>query len=80
MHSLLNQLMDFDQTFIDTLLEKGKTSLDFDDLDLIFKVTAVLLKSQKEGFPMLYFDQWMDSDKTCTDTLLERWEELIGCW
>ena len=41
LHYLLNQLMDFDQTCIDTLLGRWKNCLDFDDLDLIFKVTIL---------------------------------------
>ena len=32
--------MDFDQTCIDTLLERGKRRLDFGDIDHIFKVTS----------------------------------------
>ena len=43
-HYLLNQLMDFDQTFIDTLLGGGEEFIEFGDLDLIFifKVTSAL--------------------------------------
>ena len=41
-HHLLNQSMDFDQTYIYTLLGEGKSWLDFDDHDLIFKVTGAL--------------------------------------
>ena len=41
-HYLLNQLIDFDQTCIDTLLGEGEELIDFGDLDLIFKVTQAL--------------------------------------
>ena len=36
---LMNQCMDFLQTYIDTLFGEGKELLDFGDLDLIFKVS-----------------------------------------
>ena len=39
MRYLQNQLMDFDQTRIYTLLGGGEGPLDFGDIDLIFKVT-----------------------------------------
>ena len=42
MHYLLNQLRDFDQTCIDTLLGGGEELIRFGDLDLIFKVTGAL--------------------------------------
>ena len=41
-HYLFNQWMDFDQTGIDTLLGWQKELTDFDDLDLILKVTPAL--------------------------------------
>ena len=41
-HYLLNQLMNFYQTCIDTLLGGWNEYSDFGDLDLIFKVTAAL--------------------------------------
>ena len=41
-HYLLNQLMDFDQTCIDTLLGGGEELIRFSDLDFIFKVKAAL--------------------------------------
>ena len=43
-HYILNQLMDFDQTCMDTLLGGGEEliRLDYDDLVLIFKVTRAL--------------------------------------
>ena len=45
----MNQLMDIDQTCIDSLLEEGKRRLNFGDLDLIFKV-ILALEMSKIGF------------------------------
>ena len=42
MRYLLNQWMDSNQTCIDTLLGKGKRTINFSDLDIMFKVTYTL--------------------------------------
>ena len=53
MRYLVNQWMDFDLTCTDTLLGGGTSLLDFGDIDLIFKVSAIsILKCSKYGFPV----------------------------
>ena len=66
---LLNQWMDFDQTYIDTLLEGGKELIKFGDLDLIFTVTVVNVQNMASVCYLL--NQLIDFDRTLIDTLLE---------
>ena len=69
--------MDFDQTCINTILEKCKSLLDFADLDLNFKVTPALLNVQNMVHMRYILNQWMNFDQTCIDTLLEMWTKMI---
>ena len=53
-----------------------KNSLDFGDLDSIFKVT-VGLRLLENGFSAPYLqNEWMDFDQTCTAILLRQGQEL----
>ena len=65
----LNQWMDFDQTFIDTLLGGREELIDFGDLDLIFKVTSY--KDYKSVISAHYLpNQWFNFSQMCIDILL----------
>ena len=68
---LLNQLVDFDQTCIDTLLGEGEEFLDFGDFDLIFKVTLAPRNVQNRVSLLYTLNQRWGFDQTCIDTLLE---------
>ena len=65
---LLNQLVDYDQTCTDTPLDMEKKWSDFGFLDLIFKVTPALWRSnfdKKESLVCIYLlNQMMDSGQT----------------
>ena len=59
--SLLNQMVDFDQTYTETPLGHGKvitTVLDFGDFDFIFKVTPVLWTSNFDPKKRLHPISW----------------------
>ena len=72
--------MDFNQTFIDTLLGGVEELIRFGDLDLIFKVTFVLCNVQNRVFMHYLLNKLMDFDQTCIGTLLGEGEELIRFW
>ena len=67
---LLNKCMDSDQTYTETLLGGDLELIRFWHLDLIFKVTSLLIML-KLAFLMQYvLNGWMDYDETYAEILL----------
>ena len=81
---LLNQLVDFDQTWTVTLVGRGKEVIRFWWLWPHFQGHTSTSNYQfRRRQPRNFFsalcllNQWMDFDQTCTDTLLGWWKEEV---
>ena len=80
-HYLLNQGMDFDQTYIDTLLGGGEELIrSWWPWHNFLKVTLALWNVQNRVSMRYILNQLMDFDQTCIESLLESWEEFIRFW
>ena len=81
-HYLLNQLMDFDQTCIDTLFGNGKEMIRFWWPRLCFQGHRGTLKCQKYGFRALSSElvDGLWPNLHYIDTLFGGREELIRFW
>ena len=81
-HYFLNQLMDFDQTCIVTLLEEGTIWLDFGDLDLFLRSQWYFGWRWRllSFLCIIFWTNWWNFDQTCIDTLLGGGKELLRFW